>query len=244
MTVNIAICHDDRRISSKLESMIIRIMRQKGVDCETEVFESGTSLCKELERQHFDLIFMDVDLPEQGGVEVSKYIRDQLKNYIVKIAYISENDFGGKELFEFVPIGYLTKELVEEQVVNILNRYLVMTRQENQLFRYKKRGVDVAIPYADILYLESDGHQIVIYTRDFDDEFYGTIDDVYQELQAHKFLRIHQSIIVNFHYVQKRHYKIMELKNGKKLPISQSRRKEVKTRYEQLKAEEKTNKSK
>lgn len=234
MAIKIAICDDALHICSDLESKLIDILKKKKLEYDIETFRTGEGLCDALKRQHFDLIFLDIDLPECGGIKVGKYIRETLKNYIVKIAYISENDIYVRELCEFVPIGYLTKKVEEERVIKIIERYFMVTEQENQVFRYRKRAKEYTIPYSEIMYLESNGHRVSIYTIDKKDMFYDTIENVYKQLKHNNFLHIHKSFIVNYRFVKDYYYKEVEVVNGKKLSISRAKQKEIYSKYMQL----------
>ncbi len=61
------------------------------------------------------------------------------------------------------------------------------------------------------------------------EKFYGRLDNIEAELKGHKFIRTHKSYLINFRYISKISYEYIEMSNGMKVPISQSKRKEVRS---------------
>lgn len=238
MKIKIAICDDERYICAQLESMLEDIMRPLEMDYEIGVFESGESLCKALGRQIYDLIFLDIELPEYSGIDVGRYIRDVLKNEIVQIVYISGKDGYAMELFDFRPMNFLVKPLKHEKVASVIDKYRVVTKQKNYMYEYKKRGEYFKIPMSDIMYFENQNRKVILYSKDSVDEFYDSIENIYEKVKDQDFLLIHKSIIVNYRYVKKMDYKEVTMINGIRLSISQSKRPEVKAKHLQIRKRE------
>ena len=117
MDIRIAICDDEPKICAMLENMLIDILETRGVYYEIEPFYSGENLCVEIQRQIFDLIFLDIELKKKSGLDVSNYIRNELGDESVQIAYISAKTGYAMDLFEFRPINFLVKPLEYSKVV-------------------------------------------------------------------------------------------------------------------------------
>ena len=90
-----------------------------------------------MERKDFDIVFLDIELPKVSGIGVGRYIREVLKNEIVQIAYISAKEGYAMELFEFRPINFLVKPLEKEKVAKVIEKYFIITEQDNHVFEYK-----------------------------------------------------------------------------------------------------------
>lgn len=228
MDIRIAICDDEPEICALLEKMLIDIFETKGVHYEIEPFYSGESLCEEMQRQIFELIFLDIELQKKNGIEVGRYIREELGNESVQIAYISAKTGYAMELFEFRPINFLVKPLEYSKVVKVIDKYFIITMQNNQFFEYKKKTDFFKIPMSDILYFESKNRKIRVTTIQGEDEFYGSMEDIYTMVKYHQFLYIHKSIIVNYRQIKKISYEQIIMIDGVILPISQSRRSAIK----------------
>ena len=83
MDIKIAVCDDEVEICALLEMMLIDIFRDKGMSCEAESFYTGESLCKEFERRKYDLIFLDIEMDGKSGIDVGRFLRDELGNETV-----------------------------------------------------------------------------------------------------------------------------------------------------------------
>lgn len=68
-----ALVVDDNRLNSQLVSMFLRRLGWK-----TEVADSGAEALDRLGRAHFDLVLLDLRMPQMGGEQVCRRIRDEL----------------------------------------------------------------------------------------------------------------------------------------------------------------------
>lgn len=88
----------------------------------------------------------------------------------------------------------------------------------------------------EILYLESDRHEIKIYTQNYTQETsYLTVETLAQceeKLRALGFVRIHKSYLVNLYHVAKLEKDCLTLDCGRQLYISRYRYTEVKSQFE------------
>lgn len=239
MNIKIAICDDEVVICSHLEQLLIDIFKNTPGDIsyEIEPFSDGERLCRELDRTEYDLIFLDIELPGKNGIEVGKYIRDVLKNEQVQIAYVSSKEQYSMELFDFRPINFLIKPLNMEKVKKVIDKYLILTQNDIKKFSYKIGHSIYDENLSNIMYFAGEGRKIDIVTIDGKKEFYGKIDNVYEELAESNFLHIHKSIIVNYKYIKIITYD--NLTDGVELPISQSKRKTVREEYLKIRKREK-----
>lgn len=71
--------------------MLADIFKTKSTNYEIEPFYSGEALCSEMHHQIFDLIFLDIELQKRSGIDVSKYIRNELKNESVQVVHFFKN---------------------------------------------------------------------------------------------------------------------------------------------------------
>ena len=64
-------------------------------------------------------------------------------------------------------------------------------------------------------------------------EFYGKLSEVEEELKQGKmvFLRVHQSLLVNYRHIEGLAYDYLIMDNGKRISISEDRRKLISEEY-------------
>ncbi|MBU5479116.1 LytTR family DNA-binding domain-containing protein [Eubacterium sp. MSJ-13] len=224
MSVRIAICDDEHEICAVLEELLIKILEAKGINYEIEPFYSGKTLCNELKVQRYDLIFLDIEMKEKDGIETGNFIREELGDESVQIAYISSKTAYAMELFEFHPINFLTKPLEQSKVEKVIDKYLAITGQKNEFFEYKKKTEFFKIQMSEIIYFESRGRKISVKMMNGQDEFYGSMDDIYSRVKSNQFLYIHKSVIVNYRKIKQLSYEKVIMIDDAVFSISQSRR--------------------
>lgn len=224
----IAICDDEKIVCSYIEKVVINYLNRIGQTVETVVFYSGESLCHFLSRnEEVDVVFLDIELGGIDGVSVGKKIRETLNNNTVQIVYISAKEAYAMELFKIRPFDFLIKPIKQDEIEQVIKKIVDLVGQLKQYFIYRKKGKMHKIAFKDILYFESNNRKINIITNNKIETFYGKLDDIARQVVDLKFLHIHKSYLVNYLYAVEIQYHKMMMANLKTLPISQSRRKEV-----------------
>lgn len=227
MKFKIAICDDEQIICSVIYNKLHNISKGKSVVFEIDCFTSGEELCNEMERTNYDLLFLDIELPQMNGVDVGKHIRETLKNESIQIAYISSKQEYAMELFKVRPINFLIKPLSDDKIESLIDKFLQLNKIDTEMFTFKSRRKYYKVPLSEILYFYSNSRKIHIVTINKEYEFYGSLDDIYNSVKNKKFLFVHKSFLVNFKYICKYQYEHLTLIDNKIIPISQSRRKAV-----------------
>ena len=223
---SIAICDDEEFVCSEIERYLEPLVKTKKV--KTEVFYSGEKVYEALLKgDYFDLIFLDIELKTLNGVDVGKKIRDELQNERIHIVYISAESKYAMDLFEVRPLHFLIKPISKEKVLLNVEKAMRLTDAYEDYFESHGQSL-LRIPYADILYFESNERKIKIHTVGNNNEYeiYGKLNEIKKEAPL-GFIRIHQSFLVNYIYIRHWQYEGLILKNNIKLPISQNYRKEV-----------------
>lgn len=89
------------------------------------------------------------------------------------------------------------------------------------------------MPLRDIVYFESKRRKVYIVTEKEVLELYGKLNDIEKSLKASKtaFLRVHQSFLVNYKHVDGIAYDFILMDNGKRISISEDRRRQISGQY-------------
>lgn len=224
----IAVCDDEEIITLELEKIILDYNKTSLEDIEVEVFTSGEDLCKALKQDmEVDLIFLDIELKQINGVEVGRWIREEMENETLQIVYISSKDSYYLELFDVRPMHFLQKPLVPEKVIADILKAMELSNKLVHSFSYKQGRNICKKPLKDIIFFEAANRQVKMVTLDEEIFFYGSINEVYSDLKKHQFFFIHKSFLVNYIHVVEFKPKEIKLSNSMVLPIGQQRRREV-----------------
>lgn len=231
MYVNIAICDDEITICNQLEQYITEVFSSSKIDYNIEIYTSGYNLCEDVESEIFDLIFLDIELPGKNGIQIGSFIRDTLKNDKTQIVYISAVQNYAMELFNSRPLNFLVKPLSFNKINKVLKTFLRLFYEKEIFFTFKVNGHFYKIAIAEILYFESHKRKVTITTSNGSYDFYDSLKNIKKRLSTDYFISIHQSILVNFNHIKIFEYDKLTMIDNVVLPISQSRRSQVKKHY-------------
>ncbi len=93
---------------------------------------NGKLAVENLKLTNYDLILMDVQMPEMDGHETTKYIRSKLKLGLPIIAMTSHaSEEERKKCLMSGMNDYISKPIVEEELYNLTVNYLFTTVVEN-----------------------------------------------------------------------------------------------------------------
>ena len=230
--LNIAICDDDVQTTGRLEMLIQQIANRNFVNIEVEVFWDGESLVHDVMRgSRFDIIYLDIEMKKENGISAAKKIRVYDKNVI--IIYVTSHENHMKESFSVRPFQFLIKPVTIEQLELCFKEAYEEISNEDFYFSYSYQRINHKIPIRDILYFESNKRKIYITTEKQIFELYGKLNEIEDSLNQSKtsFLRVHQSFLVNYKHIIGQSYDFVVMDNGKKLSISEDRRKKISEQY-------------
>ena len=221
----VAICDDQIMICSELEGMLNEYAASICENFEVEQYFTGRKLCDDLQKGiFFDLLILDIEMPEPNGVSIGQFIRKELKNYDVGIVYISSHSSYAMELFQNRPFDFLIKPLKKEQIKKVIGEFIENARKKFRVFQYAKKN---KVFIKDILYFTIRGRVVEMVTVEGMQTFYGRLSDIYAQLGAQQFFYVNKSQIVNYNRVKEFYYDKLIMEDAEEIIISQGKRKQV-----------------
>ena len=230
--INVAICDDDIATTGKIEEMLCRIAKKCFIPAETEVFWDGKDLADAVEGgSRYDIIFLDIEMEKEDGITAAQKIRKVDKNTL--IIYVTSHESYMQESFIVRPFRFLLKPVNEMQMEACFGAACEEISSFDSYFRYSYQRINHKVPIRDILYFESKRRKVYIVTEKEVLELYGKLNDIEKSLKASKtaFLRVHQSFLVNYKHVDGLAYDFIIMDNGKKVSISEDRRRQISEQY-------------
>jgi two-component system sensor histidine kinase/response regulator len=113
------------------QQVIIHILGRMGY--KPQVVENGLEALEASRQQPFDIIFMDMQMPEMDGLEATKVIRSELEVQPVIIALTANTMQGDQE--ECLQAGmndYIGKPIKLEEIVQKLEKWSAQRKQDNR----------------------------------------------------------------------------------------------------------------
>lgn len=226
--LEIAICDDDRYLTSHLESLLFAIGTSCNIKMKIEVSHDGKELIEEVRSgKRFDMVFLDIMMKEVGGLEAADEIRKL--DLVVQLIYVTSYETYMEDAFWTSPIGFLKKPIEEKALKKVFLHAMMIVGKKDAYYRFQYRKADYKVLVGEIMYCESRIRKTEIVTAEKVYTIYRKLDLIELELAGYKncFIRIHESFLVNYRYIVQFTYTGVELTNGKYLPMSRKRSKEV-----------------
>jgi len=226
-TMKILLCDDNIVFCKELERHLETYEINHRENFHIKVVTSGDEVIECMKQEPWDVVFLDIEMPSTSGVEVGMLIREQLKNYNIRIIYVSAKSEYAMDLFRINTFDFLIKPVKYEDIAKVMDKLIVNISRREESYLYQKKGQTVRVKLENILYFESNLKKIQIVMDTGKDEFYSSLRDVYEQLKDKRFFLCHKSILVNYDRVSSFYYDRLEMDNGEELEISQAKRKEV-----------------
>ncbi|MBP2832541.1 response regulator transcription factor [Aquimarina sp. U1-2] len=174
-----------------------------------------------LEQKDVDLVFLDIQMPNLTGIQLSKIIKKHIK-IIFTTAYpqfaLESYDLNATDYllkpFDFERFYKALKKITLDQksVVNqsIINDFVfVKTDGRNNLKKIK---------ISEILYIEGLKNYIALHLKNTQIITYNTLKGIKNSLPDTNFVQIHKSFIISIRHIEKTTSSTIMI-NGKELPI-------------------------
>lgn len=225
--IKIAICDDSNIDANQLKSVCASCALPDKM--EFYVYPSGQNLLSELAIRHFDIIFLDIDMPKSNGIEIGKAIRQEKENTI--IIFCTSYPQYAIEAYDCEAFHYILKPCTRERIQDVLLRAINKLGLIRKYHSIKVQNKTIKIPISEIYYIEYCQKHIIYHLADRPVETTGRFSDIADELKKFGFYRIHQGYIINFEKVRdfKGYYAVLD--NGQDVPISVRKKTEVLLAY-------------
>lgn len=105
----IAVCDDSKEHVEIISNMIDLILKNNKLNCLFETFTSSKELIANHEKRNFDIIFLDMEMPEQNGIETGLSIKNIADN--TKIIYVTAHQGYAYDSYKVKAEDYLLKPI-------------------------------------------------------------------------------------------------------------------------------------
>ncbi len=221
--MRIAICDDEAQCRQQAVQAINACT--KSLDILTDLFENGNTLLQSFQKNPYDLVFLDIEMPEIDGISLARKLRDLSRD--VPIVFLTSHIEYALEGYEVNALRYLTKPIQAEKLQELLG--YVMERMQAQRTLWLKTDMgEERVLIKEILYLEAQNQNIVIRTTDREYTVRYNLGEYEKELSQDGFFRIHRGYLVSLRHVKSLGKHEVTLSENTVLPVSRTKEKSLK----------------
>lgn len=219
--MRIAVCDDNLQSRTRLEQTIKSYFVNKNYTLSKFVsFSNAEELLASLSAQnYFDIIFLDIEMPNMDGMACAKKIRNlSLDSFII---FVTNYDQYMRTAFSVEAFDYIEKPIICEKITPVLDRCLQKYKILYAQVLFSSNKEHLALYPKDILYVESFRKEIVFHLKNGETKTLTyKMGECEKQLANYGFGRCHLSYLVNFSYIQKIEKKNIFLRSSAKiLPI-------------------------
>ncbi len=214
-----AVCDDEREALQKIEAAIHRA----GGGFQTVKYLSALSLCEDVESGRlFDIVLLDVEMPELSGLEAAKRIRAACPSAAI-LFLTSHTEFPlVKEGYKVGALRYVCKLEMETALPEALSAAAASCREKASAYlTLTWRSTGVRVPLSEIRTIRRTGRTLEIDTekqgRLYDPR---SLKDMLETLGDSRFLYASRNTAVNLDQVQKLTKTGLVMKNGEEVAVS------------------------
>lgn len=238
--LNVAFCDDDKEFLSKIVPAAEKIFKYLRIDIHSHTFNQGDELISAFSKYqpYYDVVFLDIDMPNKNGKEVAKELRILDKKF--RLVFITAYTKEALNTFQFDVLGFLPKNQISERLPEIIKLIACRIKEEDPKMQIFKADVNVGImeikiPLDDIIYFESINREVYLHTVRGSFILHNyRFCDIVKKFVLLGFVDIHRTCIVNIKYIFSIDELEVRLDNGKRLPLSRRKRQNVFDRFSNL----------
>ncbi len=220
--IKIAVCDDEQLLVSAIREITQQYIRyQKETAC-IEEYASGEFLLADIqEGVYFDLILLDIEMPQKSGMEIAPQIRKCLPH--VLMIFVTSHLKYAIDSFALSVFRYVPKQELQPRLTQALqDAFQYIKLEQNDVYLIQTQNRLEKIMLKDILYIQKNGKNAVIITFHQQTKVRKSLSQVYEELHREEFIYIDRSCIVNIiHIMQVKNGEVV-MKNGESLAVSRS----------------------
>lgn len=200
--MKVAVCDDNKVMLEFISNTVDEALSDIDVDHEIDNFERGTDFISQHEKSPFDVVFLDIRLPDIDGFDAAHQIKTNSEK--TEIVFVTTESSLVYESFDYHPFYFIPKgkpDYLSDKIHNVISK-LIDEMNENRticldLPHNEKRYIDTN----SIIYIASKSNYIDVVRKDETIRIRMKLDDIIKKLPAKPFARIHNRYILNLRYL-------------------------------------------
>lgn len=229
--MKIAICDDNSAELTRVSSLLEIYQTEKKVGFTYRTFLSAPKMLEEMHQEIFDLLFLDILMPEVNGMQAAHSIRTFDED--IKIVFLTSSPEFAVESYTVEAYTYLLKPITRETLFPLLDKLFAQKQRTDDYFIVKCKTGVIRILFSKLSYVEVLGKTLFFHMID------GAVYEASASLSEYEtvilshpyFLRVHRSFLVNLLQIKELTRQDFITLDGDTVPISRRLYSTVKDAY-------------
>ena len=221
--IRIAIVEDEELYAEQLRTYLQQYEKEHGDKFEITTYTDGDGIVSKY-RSQFDIILMDVEMKFMDGMSAAEETRkvdaEVVIIFITNMAQYAIRGYAVDALdYVLKPVSYFA---FSQRLARAISR---MRKRESKVILVNIKGGRVRLNIANIYYVESQGHTLILHTILGNYETTCTMKEMEEKLTGMNFCRGNKGYLINLQHVER-------IQDGcaiigeEQLTLSRARRKE------------------
>jgi DNA-binding LytR/AlgR family response regulator len=199
----IAICDDNKEFVNYMAQAVkaeFKIQNNENIDLES--YTSGKLMYQQHLIDPFDVIFLDIDMPEPNGFQLAADISKSTDCYIIFVTSHPELVY---DSLYFRPLNFIPKSkdsFFTEKLHRVVKQLFNEMKQNTTIILENKEVGRVPLLIKNIYYIESSKHYVIYHSDKKEPiKVRSNISELEIYFSQYDFVRIHKSYLVNLRHI-------------------------------------------
>lgn len=235
--LRIAIVDDEPKFISMYSELISNAFSEYHVLIELKTFNIGSEFIKSLSNNKYDLVFMDIDMPDLSGIDIASELRTSNQNF--DLIFVSAHPHFVFEAIRFTPFRFVRKTHLKTETTEAISSYCTRTQTKFKMISLElQNGDSISEKVNDIIQFFAVRHDVYYTSKSENDARILSRKYSLSQLEESTgdlgFIRIHKSYLINYRYIKSINAKSILMTDGSELPISHGKKTEIQERFMEL----------
>ncbi len=228
--MNVAVVDDNKTDQNELTGYLTKYCNENQFHCQIYTYQNGPDFLASLGRESFDLIFLDIYMNGENGIQIAEKIR--LHNPDVLIIFSTTSRSHAVEGFRVRAFDYLVKPYTYNRFEETMNHCSQALTKHAHYIEVKEGRFYTKVLLDDIIYVDYYNHYIQIHTRSRMIRSYMPFSEFAPMLTCYpQFLTCYRNCLVNMDKIEIQDGKDFIMVTGERVPISRGMKNEVRQAY-------------
>lgn len=164
--------------------------------------KSAQEALEQIQKEHFDLAFLDINMPDITGLELASELNYLHEN--LPIIFQTAYEEHALEAYDIGAVGYLLKPFTIQQLETTIER---VKRDQKEVtdkgYIMSKNGEHFyLLKPEEIFYVKADLSEVMLRTKSGFSYSAKKISDIEKLLAQHDFVKVHRSYLVNINLIK------------------------------------------